>query len=239
MILDGKVAVVTGAGSGIGKAVASELKAQGAAVVRAYRSAEKMEQVDDKELIVPTDVTSTESCDNLINMAMETFGRVDILVNNAGMTRDTLLIRMKDEDWDAVLDTNLKGAFRCTRSVARIMMKQRSGCIINISSVIGQIGNVGQGNYAASKAGLIAFTQSMAKELATRNIRVNAVAPGFIETKMTGILPDDLKTKMLSMIPLARLGKPEDVAAVVRFLCTEDAAYITGQVIRVDGGMVI
>ncbi len=239
MVLDGKVAVVTGAGSGIGKAVASELKAQGAAVVRAYRSAEKMEQVDDKELIVPTDVTSTESCDNLINMAMETFGRVDILVNNAGMTRDTLLIRMKDEDWDAVLDTNLKGAFRCTRSVARIMMKQRSGCIINISSIIGQIGNAGQGNYAASKAGLIAFTQSMAKELATRNIRVNAVAPGFIETKMTGILPDDLKTKMLSMIPLARLGKPEDVAAVVRFLCTEDASYITGQVIRVDGGMVI
>jgi len=146
---------------------------------------------------------------------------------------------MKDEDWDAVLDTNLKGAFRCTRSVARIMMKQRSGCIINISSIIGQIGNAGQGNYAASKAGLIAFTQSMAKELATRNIRVNAVAPGFIETKMTGILPDDLKTKMLSMIPLARLGKPEDVAAVVRFLCTEDASYITGQVIRVDGGMVI
>jgi len=239
MVLDGKVAVVTGAGSGIGKAVASELKAQGAAIVRAYRSAEKMEQVDDKELIVPTDVTSTESCDNLINMAMETFGRVDILVNNAGMTRDTLLIRMKDEDWDAVLDTNLKGAFRCTRSVARIMMKQRSGCIINISSIIGQIGNAGQGNYAASKAGLIAFTQSMAKELATRNIRVNAVAPGFIETKMTGILPDDLKTKMLSMIPLARLGKPEDVAAVVRFLCTEDASYITGQVIRVDGGMVI
>jgi len=239
MVLDGKVAVVTGAGSGIGKAVASELKAQGAAIVRAYRSAEKMEHVDDKELIVPTDVTSTESCDNLINMAMETFGRVDILVNNAGMTRDTLLIRMKDEDWDAVLDTNLKGAFRCTRSVARIMMKQRSGCIINISSIIGQIGNAGQGNYAASKAGLIAFTQSMAKELATRNIRVNAVAPGFIETKMTGILPDDLKTKMLSMIPLARLGKPEDVAAVVRFLCTEDASYITGQVIRVDGGMVI
>jgi 3-oxoacyl-[acyl-carrier protein] reductase len=238
-MLNGKVAIVTGAGVGIGLAIAQELKLRGAKVVRAYRSAEKIELIDENELVVPSDISKSASCDLLIATAIEKFGKIDILVNNAGITKDNLLIRMKDEDIDAVLDTNLKGAFYCTRAAAKIMIKQRSGAIINISSIIGQIGNSGQSNYAASKAGLIGFTKSMAKELSSRNIRVNAVAPGFITTRMTDDLSDDIKKQMLSMIPLGRFGEPKDIANAVAFLSSEEAGFITGQVLRVDGGMVI
>ena len=239
IMLSGKVAIVTGAGVGIGLAIAQELKLRGAKVVRAYRSAEKLELVDDNELIVPADVAKSVSCDALITAAVEKFGRIDILVNNAGITKDNLLIRMKDDDIDAVLDINLKGAFYCTRAAAKIMMKQRSGVVINITSIIGQIGNGGQSNYAASKAGLIGFTKSMAKELAGRNIRVNAVAPGFITTRMTDGLSDDIKQQMLSMIPAGKFGEPKDIANAVAFLASDEAGFITGQVLRVDGGMVI
>lgn len=246
-MLNGKTAIVTGAGRGIGKAIAIKLGSLGANVVINYRSSEKeasevlseIEANGGKGIIVQGDVSNFEEAEKVINKAKEQYGSVDILVNNAGVTKDGLLIRMKEEDFDKVVNTNLKGAFNCIKHASSIMFKQRSGKIINISSVIGLVGNVGQVNYAASKAGIIGMTKASAKELALRGITVNAVAPGFIETDMTEVLPEKIKEKTLENIPLNKLGKPEDVANLVAFLASDEAAYITGQVINVDGGMVM
>lgn len=244
--LDGQVAVVTGASRGIGKAVAIALAALGAQVVVNYaRSSAAADEVvaqiieaGGSAVAIQADVSQTDQVDALISGTLEKFGRVDILVNNAGITRDTLLLRMKLEDWQSVIDLNLTGVFLCTRAVAKVMLKQRSGRIINIASVAGQMGNPGQANYSAAKAGVIGFTKTVAKELASRGITVNAVAPGFIETDMTDDLSntDDIR----KFIPLGRFGQPEEIAGMVRFLAADPAAsYITGQVFNVDGGMVM
>ncbi|MDV2685394.1 3-oxoacyl-[acyl-carrier-protein] reductase [Alkalihalophilus lindianensis] len=246
-MLQGKVAVVTGASRGIGKAIALELARNGAHVVVNYAgSVERAEGVvaSCKELgvdalAIQADVANSESVQAMIKETVEAFGRVDILVNNAGITRDNLLMRMKEEDWDAVINTNLKGVFNCSKAVTRQMMKQRYGRIINVASVVGILGNAGQANYVAAKAGVIGLTKTMARELANRNILVNAVAPGFITTDMTDELTDEMKAQMLGQIPLGSLGKPEHIASVVRFLATDDAAYMTGQTLNVDGGMVM
>jgi 3-oxoacyl-[acyl-carrier protein] reductase len=246
-MLTGKVAVVTGAGRGIGKAIALKLSRLGASVVINYRSSEKeaKELIDEiisfggKAEAVKGDVSKIEDAEKVIKFAVEKFGRLDILVNNAGITRDTLLLRMKEEDFDKVIEVNLKGVFNCTKHASSIMLKQKSGKIINISSVIGLIGNAGQANYAAAKAGIIGFTKSVAKELGARGITVNAVAPGFITTDMTEVLSDKIKEKLLENVPLKRLGSPEDVANLVAFLSSDSSNYITGQVINVDGGMVM
>lgn len=242
--LDGKIAIVTGAGRGIGKAIAEELAREGADVALCGRQVEPLNEtaaavqaLGRRALVVSTDVGDGAAVDAFVAQVIAHYGRVDILVNNAGVTRDKLLIRMTDEDWDEVLRINLKGAFLFARAVARPMMKQRAGSIIQISSIIGLIGNAGQCNYAASKAGLIAMTKSLAKELASRGIRVNAVAPGFIVSKMTEALSAEVKTQMLASIPAGRLGVPEDVARSVVFLASEDASYVTGQVLGVNGGM--
>jgi 3-oxoacyl-[acyl-carrier protein] reductase len=243
--LQGKVALVTGASRGIGKATALALAAQGAAVVVNYASSSgaadavvaEITQAGGSAIALAADVSKSDDVDRLIAATLEKFGRLDVLVNNAGITRDTLLLRMKLEDWQAVIDLNLTGVFLCTRAASKIMLKQRSGRIINITSVSGQIGNVGQANYSAAKAGVIGFTRTVARELASRGITVNAVAPGFIATDMT----NDLKSEpILAMIPLARYGQPEDVAGMIEFLAASPAAsYITGQVFNVDGGMVM
>ncbi|MDV2885309.1 3-oxoacyl-[acyl-carrier-protein] reductase [Alkalihalophilus pseudofirmus] len=246
-MLQGKVAVVTGASRGIGRAIALELAKNGANIVVNYAgSVAKAEEVvaSCKELgvdalAVQADVANSESVQAMIKESIEAFGRVDILVNNAGITRDNLLMRMKEDDWDAVIDTNLKGVFNCSKAVTRQMMKQRYGRIINVASVVGILGNAGQANYVAAKAGVIGLTKTMARELANRNILVNAVAPGFITTDMTDELTEDMKAVMLGQIPLGALGKPEHIASVVRFLASDDAAYITGQTLNVDGGMVM
>lgn len=248
MILEARVALITGASQGIGRAIALELAQAGARVVVNYYPSEQAaaEQVvaeirakHGEAIALGADVTKSEDVEAMVDEVIRQFGRIDILVNNAGITRDQLLLRMKEADWDAVLATNLKGVFNCTRAVARPMMKQRSGVIVNISSVVGLKGNAGQANYAAAKAGVIGFTKSVAQELGSRGIRVNAVAPGFIMTAMTEKLSDEIRTAMLQQIPLQRLGQPEDVARVVSFLASDAAGYITGQVINVDGGMVM
>jgi 3-oxoacyl-[acyl-carrier protein] reductase len=243
--LQGKVAIITGASRGIGRAIARELAKFGASVVVNYASSSQaadelvseITQAGGSAIALAADVSKEEQVDALINAAIEKFNRLDILVNNAGITRDTLLLRMKPEDWQAVIDINLTGVFLCTRAASKIMLKQRSGRIINITSVAGLMGNPGQANYSAAKAGVIGFTKTVAKELASRGITVNAVAPGFIATDMTSNLDAE---GILKYIPLGRYGQPEDIAGMVRFLAADPAAgYITGQVFNVDGGMVM
>ncbi|MGM7701137.1 3-oxoacyl-[acyl-carrier-protein] reductase [Pseudalkalibacillus sp. Hm43] len=246
-MLSGKTALVTGASRGIGRAIALELARQGASVAVNYSGSEEkarkvVEEIQENggnAFAIQSDVASMDSVTSMIKEVISTFGSLDILVNNAGITRDNLLMRMKEEEWDAVINTNLKGVFNCTKAVTRQMMKQRSGRIINIASIVGVSGNPGQANYVAAKAGVIGLTKSTAKELCSRGITVNAVAPGFIETDMTDALEGNVKDEMLKQIPLARLGRPEDIAAAVRFLAGDEASYITGQTIHVDGGMVM
>ena len=245
--LEGKVAVVTGASRGIGRAIALKLADDGAKVVVNYSGSQaKAEEVvariqenGGEAIAVQASVSQSEEVTALIDTAVKTFGSLDILVNNAGITRDNLLMRMKEDEWDDVLNTNLKGVFLCTKAVTRQMMKQRAGRIINISSIVGVAGNAGQANYVAAKAGVIGLTKTTAKELASRNILVNAIAPGFIETEMTDQLPEKLKQGMLTQIPLAKLGQPEDIAKAVAFLASDDANYMTGQTLHIDGGMVM
>ncbi|UKO97109.1 3-oxoacyl-[acyl-carrier-protein] reductase [Nostoc sp. UHCC 0870] len=243
--LKGQVAVITGASRGIGRAIAIELATYGATVVVNYASSSdaadkvvaEITSAGGEAIALQADVSQADQVDALINAVMDKFKRIDILVNNAGITRDTLLLRMKPEDWQAVIDLNLTGVFLCTRAVSKIMLKQRSGRIISITSVAGQMGNPGQANYSAAKAGVIGFTKSVAKELSSRGITVNAVAPGFITTDMTSDLKSD---EILKYIPLGRYGQPEEIAGMVRFLAADPAAaYITGQVFNVDGGMVM
>ncbi|HEY3266425.1 MAG TPA: 3-oxoacyl-[acyl-carrier-protein] reductase [Armatimonadota bacterium] len=249
MSFEGKVAIVTGAGKagkGMGQGIAVALAKAGALVVVASRTelnaqtvAAEIVSLGGQSIALGVDVSVASQVEAMVAAAIKEYGRVDILVNNAGITRDGLIARMSEEAWDTVLDTNLKGAFLCTKAVARPMMKQRSGAIVNVSSIMGLTGNAGQANYAASKAGLIGLTLSAAKELAPRGIRVNAVAPGWIETAMTAELGEDLRGPTISRIPLARLGTPDDVAGAVLFLCSDAASYITGQTLTVDGGLIM
>jgi 3-oxoacyl-[acyl-carrier protein] reductase len=244
--LDGKIALVTGAGRGIGRAVAEKLASEGADLALCDVKVEWLAETEAavkgmgrKVISVAADVSKAAEVDAAVDAVQAACGRIDILVNNAGITRDGYLARMSEEDWDAVLDINLKGTFLMTKAVAKLMMKQKSGNIINIASIIGLIGNAGQCNYAASKAGAIALTKSTAKELASRNIRANAIAPGFIETKMTDALPEEIRKKMLDAIPMRRFGLPADIAHAVLFLASDASAYLTGQVLSVNGGMVM
>ncbi|HEX7056929.1 MAG TPA: 3-oxoacyl-[acyl-carrier-protein] reductase [Bacilli bacterium] len=246
-MLKGKVALVTGSSRGIGRAIALALAKAGAEVAVNYAGSEQaaaevveiIRGLGRKAEKFRADVGNAQQAEQLVKSVVETFGKVDILVNNAGITRDNLIMRMKEEEFDEVIHTNLKGVFNCTKAAARPMMKQRSGTIINISSVVGVIGNAGQANYVAAKAGVIGLTKSTARELASRGITVNAVAPGFIATEMTDKLPADLKETMKGQIPLGRFGEPDDIAGVVVFLASPAASYMTGQTLVVDGGMVM
>lgn len=246
MRLKDKVALVTGGARGIGRAIAMTFAREGADIVVAdinleiaQKTASEIEGLGRKALALEMDVTDYQKVEEGVNKILDKFGKVDILVNNAGITKDNLLLRMSQAEWDAVINVNLKGTFNCIKAVSRPMVKQRSGKIISIASIIGLMGNWGQANYAASKAGVIALTKTVAKELASRNINANSVAPGFIQTDMTAKLSEDVKAKMLEAIPMAKLGTPEDVASVCLFLASEDSSYITGQTITVDGGMVM
>ncbi|HWO77922.1 MAG TPA: 3-oxoacyl-[acyl-carrier-protein] reductase [Bacillus sp. (in: firmicutes)] len=245
--LKGKAALVTGASRGIGRAIAIELAKEGANVAvnfagseaKANAVVEDIKALGVQAFAIQGDVSNADDVQRIVKETTDQFGTIDILVNNAGITRDNLLMRMKEEEWDAVIDTNLKGVFLCTKAVTRPMMKQRSGRIINISSIVGVSGNPGQANYVAAKAGVIGLTKTAAKELASRGITVNAIAPGFITTDMTDQLNDELKDEMLKQIPLGKLGNPEDIAKTVVFLASDDSGYMTGQTLHVDGGMVM
>jgi len=244
-ILDGKVAIVTGGSRGIGKAVVQALAEAGARVAFTYRSSASAAEAFRDELAgrgftvlgFQSDATSFKEAAAVVDAVVAQLGRLDILVNNAGITKDTLLLRMTEEDWDSVIGTNLKGVFNFTKAAIKPMISQRAGKIINISSIVGITGNAGQTNYAASKAGIIGFTKSVAKELGSRNIQVNVVAPGYVDTDMTGVLTPEQRKALTDMIPLKRTARPEDVASVVRFLASKDSDYMTGQTVRVDGGM--
>lgn len=247
MKLEGKVALVTGASRGIGREIALGLAKQGADVVVNYSGSEEranqvvaeIKGLGRNAVAVQCDVSNSESVANMVKATIDTFGKLNILVNNAGITKDNLLMRMKEEEWDDVININLKGVFLCTKAVTRQMMKQRGGRIINISSIVGVSGNPGQANYVAAKSGVIGLTKTTAKELSSRGITVNAIAPGFITTDMTDKLTEDVKEQMLKQIPLARFGEPSDIANVVVFLASEDSRYMTGQTLHVDGGMVM
>ena len=245
--MSGRVSIVTGASRGIGRAIAVELGKNGGQVVvnyagraeQAQETARLIEAQGGRAVVEQAEVGQSGAAERLVEVALQTFGRLDVVVNNAGITRDTLLIRMKDEDWDAVMDTNLKGAFQVIRAAARPMMKQRFGRIVNVASVVGIIGNAGQANYVAAKAGVIGLTKTAARELASRNITVNAIAPGLIQTDMTQSLGEEWTGKLLEQVPLGQIGMPDDVAAAVSWLVSDGARYVTGQVIHVDGGMVM
>jgi 3-oxoacyl-[acyl-carrier protein] reductase len=247
--LEGKVALVTGAGragKGIGKSICVALANEGAKIAvadfvpeAAEAVAEEVRKLGAEAIALKANVADPADVEQMVNQVVDKFGKIDILVNNAGITRDQLLLRMSEAEWDAVIDTNLKGTFICTKAVAKLMLRARTGTIVNMASVMGIIGNPGQANYSASKAGVIGFTKTVAKELGSRGITVNAVAPGFIETVMTEELPQQVKDSISAQIPLVRLGTPEDVAGVVVFLCSKSSSYVTGQVINVDGGMVM
>ncbi|MFH1441083.1 MAG: 3-oxoacyl-[acyl-carrier-protein] reductase [Candidatus Omnitrophota bacterium] len=246
MRLANKVALITGGARGIGRQIALLFAKEGADIVigdvnsqETEKTCHDIESLGRKALGLELDVTTFAKVEESVNKILDKFTKIDILINNAGITRDGLLLRMNESDWDSVISVNLKGTFNCTKAVSKVMIKQRSGKIVNIASIIGIIGNAGQANYSASKAGIIALTKTAAKELAIRNINVNAVAPGFIQTDMTAKLPEELKQKMLGVIPLAKFGNAEDVANVCLFLSSEESAYITGQTIIVDGGMVM
>jgi len=244
-MLKDKVAIVTGASRGIGRAIALALAESGADIVVNYAGSEQaarevaaeIEGLGRKALTIQADVADAGQVDQMVQQAIDAFGKIDILVNNAGITRDNLLMRMKEDEWDQVISTNLKGVYLCTKAVTRPMMKQRGGRIINIASVVASLGNAGQANYVAAKAGVIGLTKSVARELASRGITVNAVAPGFIETDMTAKLGEDIQAGINAQIPLQRMGRPEEIAAMVRFLASDQASYVTGQTIHVYGGM--
>jgi 3-oxoacyl-[acyl-carrier protein] reductase len=244
MDLKGKVALITGSAQGIGRAIAILFARKGADIVvsdlnseEAQKVAKEIEKIGRRCLVTITNVADFKEAEQMINKTIEELGRIDILVNNAGIVRDSLLLRMKEESWDQVLNVNLKGTFNCTRAAVRFMVKQRSGKIVNIASISGEMGNIGQANYSASKAGVIGFTKTAAREFASRGINVNAVAPGFIDTLMTKSLPDDIRENLKKQIPVERLGTPEDIAEAVYFLVSDASSYITGQVINVNGGL--
>ena len=244
MELTGKIALVTGAAQGIGKAVTLLLARHGADVIvadvnleKAEETAREVQSLGQQSMAVKLDVTRLQDVEATVETALQRFGKIDILINNAGIARDKLILRMTEEDWDAVLAVNLKGTFNCTKAVIKHMSKQRSGKIVNIASVVGEMGNPGQANYAASKAGVIGFTKTIAREFAQRGINVNAIAPGYIQTPMTDALPEKAKEELKRMIPMERLGQPEDVARAVLFLVSEASGYITGNVLKVNGGI--